>query len=240
MTLQSRRSPTQRAPDWWESARFQAVCVAWSWFRQSGVVSSPHQRVTHTVRRSTQRIKMKVSITFTDDKPVMSIGGLHGTLMMLSGRTEHIVSKDPMNDTLSTWIHFSIVQEDNGWKFDYQSNCQYTREEDKRVIDDLLAKAKRAIIEKKTTDLSREFNALDNMQPYNFVGLYRRVNDHHEPFQEYHTWNQQLAEMRERLSSSLSPDEIESDKHLKSFVFQTPLETIWADLSSGTQRKDSA
>ena len=32
--------PTQRAPDWWESARFQAVCLAWSWFRQSGVVSS--------------------------------------------------------------------------------------------------------------------------------------------------------------------------------------------------------
>jgi len=34
------RSPTQRAPDWWESARFQAVCVAWSGFRQNGVVSS--------------------------------------------------------------------------------------------------------------------------------------------------------------------------------------------------------
>jgi hypothetical protein len=32
--------PTQRAPDWWESARFQAVCLAWSWFRQNGVVSS--------------------------------------------------------------------------------------------------------------------------------------------------------------------------------------------------------
>jgi len=32
--------PTQRAPDWWESARFQAVCVAWSWFRQNSVVSS--------------------------------------------------------------------------------------------------------------------------------------------------------------------------------------------------------
>jgi len=32
--------PTQRAPDWWESARFQAVCVAWSGFRQSGVTSS--------------------------------------------------------------------------------------------------------------------------------------------------------------------------------------------------------
>src|SRR5687768_13179188 len=29
-----------RAPDWWESARFQAVCVTWSWFRQNGVISS--------------------------------------------------------------------------------------------------------------------------------------------------------------------------------------------------------
>jgi hypothetical protein len=28
------------ALDWWESARFQALCVAWSWFRQSGVISS--------------------------------------------------------------------------------------------------------------------------------------------------------------------------------------------------------
>jgi len=28
------------APDWWESARFRAVCVAWSGFRQSGVISS--------------------------------------------------------------------------------------------------------------------------------------------------------------------------------------------------------
>jgi hypothetical protein len=34
------RNPTQRAPDWWESARFRAVRVAWSWFRQSGVLSS--------------------------------------------------------------------------------------------------------------------------------------------------------------------------------------------------------
>ena len=31
---------TQRAPDGWDSPRFQAVCMAWSWFRQSGVVSS--------------------------------------------------------------------------------------------------------------------------------------------------------------------------------------------------------
>src|SRR5512135_88314 len=32
--------PTQRAPDGWESPRFQAVCMAPSWFRQSGVASS--------------------------------------------------------------------------------------------------------------------------------------------------------------------------------------------------------
>jgi len=31
---------TMRAPDWWESAGFQAVCVAWSGFRQSGVIPS--------------------------------------------------------------------------------------------------------------------------------------------------------------------------------------------------------
>ena len=36
--LENRR--TMRAPDWWESPRFQAVCVAGSWFRQSGVASS--------------------------------------------------------------------------------------------------------------------------------------------------------------------------------------------------------
>jgi hypothetical protein len=33
-------SPTQRAPDGWVRARFQAVSVAQSWFRQSDVVSS--------------------------------------------------------------------------------------------------------------------------------------------------------------------------------------------------------
>ena len=36
----SERRLTKRAPDWWESARFQAVYVAWSGFRQSGVISS--------------------------------------------------------------------------------------------------------------------------------------------------------------------------------------------------------
>ena len=31
---------TMRAPDWWESARFQAVFVTRSGFRQNGVISS--------------------------------------------------------------------------------------------------------------------------------------------------------------------------------------------------------
>ena len=31
---------TQRAAEVWESARFQAVCVAWSWFRQIDIVST--------------------------------------------------------------------------------------------------------------------------------------------------------------------------------------------------------
>jgi hypothetical protein len=30
---------TQRAPDKWDSPRFQAVCVARGWFRQNGVVA---------------------------------------------------------------------------------------------------------------------------------------------------------------------------------------------------------
>src|SRR5688572_6147664 len=38
--LSQERRLTQRAPDWWESARFQADCAASSWFRQNGVISS--------------------------------------------------------------------------------------------------------------------------------------------------------------------------------------------------------
>jgi hypothetical protein len=39
-SLKAESKPTMRAPDWWESARFQAVRLAWSWSWQSGVVSS--------------------------------------------------------------------------------------------------------------------------------------------------------------------------------------------------------
>jgi hypothetical protein len=40
---------TQRTPDWWESARFRALFVASSWFRQNGVSRPSHQRVTQAV-----------------------------------------------------------------------------------------------------------------------------------------------------------------------------------------------
>ncbi len=43
-----KRHLTMRAPDWWDSARFQALFVARSWFRQNGVVSS-RQQVTQAV-----------------------------------------------------------------------------------------------------------------------------------------------------------------------------------------------
>ena len=39
-TVEMRSRPTQRAPDWWESPRFQAVSLAQGWFRQNSVVSS--------------------------------------------------------------------------------------------------------------------------------------------------------------------------------------------------------
>jgi hypothetical protein len=35
-----KRRLTMRAPDVWESARFQAVFLAWSWFRQNGFISA--------------------------------------------------------------------------------------------------------------------------------------------------------------------------------------------------------
>jgi hypothetical protein len=38
---EQKRCPTQRAPDWWESARFQAGAL--NWFHV-GVVSSPQPR----------------------------------------------------------------------------------------------------------------------------------------------------------------------------------------------------
>jgi len=179
---------------------------------------------------------MKIGITFTDDKPVMSIGGLEGIIMILWGRTEHTVSKNPMDDTISTSFRFFIMQEGNEWRFDYQSNCKYTRDEDRRVIDDLLAKANQAIIEKNATNLSHEFNALNDIEPYGFGGLFRQMNERHAPKFESgsyaQSYNEAVVKMRQELRNHLQLEEIESDEHLKSFVFQIPLETIWVDETS--------
>ncbi len=40
MNFPTQNRLTQRAPDGWESPRFQAVCMAGGWFRQNGVPSS--------------------------------------------------------------------------------------------------------------------------------------------------------------------------------------------------------
>ena len=53
---QSRKSaldeccPTQRAPDWWESARFQAFAWLEVGSGKMALSRPAHQRVTHTVR----------------------------------------------------------------------------------------------------------------------------------------------------------------------------------------------
>ena len=37
------------APDWWESARFQGLCVAWSWSGKVALSRTTHQRITRAV-----------------------------------------------------------------------------------------------------------------------------------------------------------------------------------------------
>jgi hypothetical protein len=46
-----RRSQVLGLPPVGQRARFQAVCVAWSWFRQRGVLSSHPKRVTRALGR---------------------------------------------------------------------------------------------------------------------------------------------------------------------------------------------
>jgi hypothetical protein len=61
VSLTPYRRPTQRAPDWWESARFQAICVAWSFFRFAGESRPAHQRVTRAVDCNNIRYRLKPS-----------------------------------------------------------------------------------------------------------------------------------------------------------------------------------
>ena len=177
---------------------------------------------------------MKVAITFSDGIPSLSVWSLQGTIMLLWGRTEHIVSKDPMNDTISTWFNFFIERKAGGWRFDYRSNCKYSRDEDQRILLNLLNKANQAIMQNQATDLSQEFNALNMIEPYSIGGLFSRMDERYEPVIDNKDYNRVMAEMREKLKSNITVDEIESDEHLKSFVFQIPLETIWVDETSNT------
>ncbi len=176
---------------------------------------------------------MKINIVFKGNEPKFSIYGLEGVLLLLWGRTEHIVSKDPLADTLSTWFHFFIVESENSWKFSYESNCDYTQEARKRVLRDLLDKANQAITWKQPVDLSPEFNALDQIvEPYIFGGLFAGMNERHAPISAHADLNVDIAEMREILKRTMTTEELAVDEHLKNFVSQTSAETIWVDETS--------
>jgi hypothetical protein len=173
---------------------------------------------------------MKVEIAFVNGEPKMSIYGLEGVVMHLYGRTEYIVSKDPMTDTLSTWFHFFIEKSNQSWTFGYKSNCEYTRDDAKRILRDLVNKANKAIKEKQSIDLSQEFNALDNnVEPYIFGGLFAQMNERYVPVSLYGDLNQDIAKMRETLRKGMTAEQLEADEHLKNFVYQIPSEIIWVD-----------
>ena len=176
---------------------------------------------------------MKIGITFSGNVPKITIYGLSGILLSLSGRTEIIVSKDPTVDTLAVWFHFFIEKIDNDWHFDYRSNCKYTSKEKIDILQNILDKANQAIAQKKAVDLSQEFHALNIVEPYSFGGLYSQMNERYGPVFANEEPNQDIEDMRETLKRTMTPIEIESDEHIKSFVLQIPLEIIWVDESSG-------
>ncbi|MFT3894059.1 MAG: hypothetical protein QM730_20710 [Anaerolineales bacterium] len=180
---------------------------------------------------------MKASITFSDDMPKISIGGLDGVLMHLWGRTEHIFSKDPTDDTIATWFNFFIEQKVDGWSFNYRSNRVFSQDDENRVLENLLAKANQAIAHREAIDLSQEFNALNSIEPYRFGGLFTRMDDRHNPiFENKGDYNKDYddarAKLREELKVHLTPSEIGLDEHLRNFILQIPLETIWVDHTS--------
>src|ERR1041384_4303851 len=179
---------------------------------------------------------MKVDITFSGDTPQISVGGLEGVLLILWGRTIHVISKDPTDDTLSTWLDFFIEPEGNSWRFNYRSNRVFAQELESRVMENLLTKANQAIAQKKVMDLSNEFNALNDLEPYTFGGLFARMDERHNPIFKSKDRNEALTKMREELKIRLALDEIESDEHLRNFVLQIPVKAIWVDHTSSEEK----
>jgi hypothetical protein len=180
---------------------------------------------------------MKASITFTGNIPKISIGGVDGVLMHLWGRTEHVFSKDPTDDTIATWFNFFVEQEDDDWSFNYRSNRVFSQDDENRVLENLLAKANQALADKKTMDLSQEFNALNSIEPYTLGGLFTQMDSRHNPIFENkgdynESYNDARAKVREELKVRLTSSEIESDEHLRNFVLQIPREIIWVDHTS--------
>jgi hypothetical protein len=167
---------------------------------------------------------MRITLTYTDDEPRFAVYGLEGKFVRLYGRTEYIVSNDPWAETIGTVLRFFIEWKDNGWEMGYRSNRQYTQDEHIRIMHNLLNKANQAIAQKQPTELSQEFTALDQIEPFAFGGLYRQMNEHYEPM--YESWDH----MREKLRNSMTLKEIEGDDHLKNWLNGTDT-TIWGDVT---------
>ena len=173
---------------------------------------------------------MKIQIVFVDNKPKISIYGLIGIVVHLSGRREYVVSKDSLTDSLSSWFDFFIKETDHGWMFGYKSNYEYTQDDAKIILKELVDKANKAITEKQSIDLSQEFYTLDkDLEPFTFGGLFAQMNERNAPVSLYGNINQDIAEMRRMLSNCMTIEQLEADEHLKNFVYQIPAKIIRID-----------
>jgi hypothetical protein len=171
---------------------------------------------------------MKVNLTFNDDCPRLSIYGLEGTILKLSGRTVYIVTQDI---DLSARLFFFVEQQENGWQFCFRSNAHYSQSE-MVIINNLLDKANQAIVQKQSVELSQEFNAIDKFEPYDFGGLFTKFTERYDPIFECHDPNLGIEKMRKKLETSMSTEEIQADAHLRQFINNAPSEIIWIDSSN--------
>jgi hypothetical protein len=172
---------------------------------------------------------MKVNLIFRDGEPRLAIYGLEGVIVSLYGRTVHVISKDPWEDDLSTSTYFFVEQQNHLWRFGSQSNCRYSQAAHNFIFNALLDKANQALAQAQPTDLSQEFTALNQIEPFCFGGLFPRMNEQHYPIFEHAGTNLDFDEMREKLKQSMTPEEIEADEDLQNFVYQIPVETILVD-----------
>ena len=158
---------------------------------------------------------------FKDSSPKLSIYGLEGILLELSGRT--VTPAGTEIDLISTYSFF-VEQTQNAWRFGCRSNIEFLGE-NKRIFNNILDKANKAIAQRHSTDLSQEFNALHKIDPYDIVGLFTQMNERYGPIDKHHGGES----MREKLRNSATSEEIQADQHLKRFIENSPTSIISID-----------